>query len=308
MSVTARTPAGREAGGPCPACTGPLAERLASWLLRCPRCGLWRSRLGSEGGGIDGSAALDEERRAAGLAELRKENYARTLATLAGLVPLAGKRLLDVGSAHGWFLEAAARAGLEVIGIEPDAAIGEQARRRGFSVLTGYFPQALEQDGAGGFDLISFNDVLEHVADLQATAAACRRLLRPDGLVVVSAPDSTGILFQAAVTLAHAGRWGLLERLWQKGYPSPHLSYFNSHALALLMDREGFVLAAERRLRSLRLHGMWARLHMDRKPSLGSSLAWTALVAAYPFITGLFPSDQRLSIYAKQAAGAGARG
>jgi len=296
-------PAGRAcpAGPACPACDGPLLPSLAPWLLRCPRCGLWRSHLGAAGGGLDASAALDEERRVAGLAGLRRDNYARTLATLSALTPLTGKRLLDVGCAYGWFLEAAAAAGLVGIGVEPDPAIGERARRRGLAVLRGYFPLALEQDrqAARDVDLIAFNDVLEHLDDVRAAAAACRRLLRPGGLVVVSAPDSGGILFRAAVALARIGRRGLLERLWQKGYPSPHLTYFNAGNLAMLMRREGFVLAAQRRLRSLSLRGMWARLHMDRRPSVGSSLAWAALVAAYPLIAGACPSDQRLSVFAK---------
>jgi SAM-dependent methyltransferase len=300
--LPALPPAAAAVAGRCPVCDGPLAPRLTSWLLRCPRCGLWRSLLGTAGGELRENAALDEERRVAGLAELRQANYAHTLATLSNLVPLGGKRLLDVGCAYGWFLEAAAAAGMAGTGVEPDPAIAEQARQRGLSVLTGYFPTALESGAAAGegFDVIAFNDVLEHLGDVRAAAAACHRLLRPGGLVVVSAPDSGGVLFRLAIGLARLGRRGLLERLWQRGYPSPHLSYFNSRNLTLLWRREGFQRCAGRQLRSLRLRGMWPRLHMDRKPSLGSALAYLGLVGAYPWLAGCCPSDQRLSVFSKR--------
>lgn len=281
----------------CPACGGPLERRLESWLQHCPACGLWRSLLGSEDR-LQTSAALDEQRRMAGLAPLRDENYRRLLAALRRLAPLAGKRLLDVGCAYGWFLEAAREAGMTPCGLEPDPGIAAAVRGH-LEVWVGYFPAAVPAGET--FDVISFNDVLEHVHDLDGALAACRRLLRPGGLLAVSAPDSRGVLFHAARTLARLGRRDLLHRLWQKGYPSPHLSYFNAGNLALLMRRHGFLPRVVEELRSLRLQGLWSRLHMDRRPSPRSVVSYVALAGALPALVHLFPSDQLLGIYALDA-------
>jgi SAM-dependent methyltransferase len=279
---------------PCPACGSPLEHRLESWLLCCPACGLWRSLLGSEDR-LQESRALDESRRVTGLAPLRDENYRRALNALRGLGPLKNKRLLDVGCAYGWFLEATREAGMVSIGLEPDPAIAAAAVQQGFQIWIGYFPSAVP--GPESFDIIAFNDVLEHIADLDGALSACRRLLRPGGLLVVSAPDSRGFLFRAAAVLARLGRKGLLHRLWQKGYPSPHVSYFNSANLTRLMRRHGFAPRVESSLFTLRVRGLWSRLHMDRRPSPLSLASYLALVAAFPVLHYLLPSDQLLGIY-----------
>jgi SAM-dependent methyltransferase len=279
-----------------------MERRLASWLLRCPDCGLWRSELGREDR-LQESEALDESRRVSGLATLREENYRRTLAALRHLGPLAGRRLLDVGCAYGWFLRAAGEAGMEPFGLEPDPAIATlatAAARDGHPVWVGYFPAAVPAGET--FDVIAFNDVLEHLHDLDSALAACRRLLRPGGLLVIAAPDSRGFLFRLACPLARLGARGLLDRLWQKGYPSPHLSYFHHGNLRRLMRRHGFVPRREEPLQSLTIQGLWARLHMDRRPSLRSTLSFAALAASLPALLWLLPSDQLLGIYATDVA------
>lgn len=279
----------------CFACGGPLHGRLESWLLFCPACGLWRSTLGSEDR-LQESRALDESRRVSGLAALRDGNYRRTLDAVRQLGPLEGKRLLDVGCAYGWFLQTARAAGMIPMGLEPDPEIAATAAaREGLSVRVGYFPGAVPPGET--FDVIIFNDVLEHIYDLDGILAACRGLLRPGGLLVVSAPDSRGFLFRASAVLARLGRTGLLHRLWQKGYPSPHLSYFNRGNLARLMRRHGFEPRVESSLRSLQMRGLWSRLHMDRRPSPASMASYLVLVAALPALVHLLPPDQLLGVY-----------
>jgi 2-polyprenyl-3-methyl-5-hydroxy-6-metoxy-1,4-benzoquinol methylase len=287
--------AGKRPGGDlCPACGGLLAGRLERWLLFCATCGFWRSTLSSEDR-LHESQALDETKRVSGLASLREENYRRTFDALRRLGRLEGKRLLDVGCAYGWFLKAAQQAGMDAVGLEPDPEIAAAAIRQGLSVTVGYFPDAVLAGEA--FDVIVFNDVLEHIYDLDGVLAACRRLLRPGGLLVVSAPDSRGVLFRASGVLARCGRQGLLDRLWQKSYPSPHLSYFNADNLARLLRRHGFEPRVELSLRSLQVRGLWSRLHMDRRSSVLSMASYLVLLAALPLLVYLLPSDQLLGIY-----------
>lgn len=276
---------------PCPACGRALEPRLEPWLARCRSCGLWRSSLGS--GRLDESEVLDEERRRKGLAAVRAANIRLTLDLLAGDRPLRGLRLLDVGCAYGWFLLEAWSRGIEGLGIEPDPAIAEAARREGLDVRTGYFPDSV--DPAETFDVIAFNDVLEHLSDLDGTLEACRRILAPGGLLVVSAPSSEGALYRVAVALRRLGMRSPLSRLWQEGFPSPHLSYFSPRSLDRLMAKHGLALRGRRRLRTVSCRGLKDRVGFDSR-----SRSWITvplIAAASPVINFVLPPDQLLSVY-----------
>ncbi|HEX6137905.1 MAG TPA: class I SAM-dependent methyltransferase, partial [Casimicrobiaceae bacterium] len=121
---------------------------------------------------------LREEQREAALEPLRRRNFETVLERLAACGAVRGE-LLDVGCAHGWFLDAARRRGYVASGIEPDAAIAAQAVRRGHTVTHGRFPQALP---AGvRFDVIVFNDVFEHLPDPRGALGAVHAALRPGG-------------------------------------------------------------------------------------------------------------------------------
>jgi SAM-dependent methyltransferase len=278
----------------CPACGGTLRRRRPDWILRCPDCGLWRSSLGASDGRLARSESLDEARRADGLRPVRDLNNTKEIRLVSRLRPMGGLEVLDVGAGHGWFLEAAALAGARAEGIEPDEVIAESARARGLHVTTGYFPDAVP--AASRFDVICFHDVLEHIVDVAGTLSACRGRLRPNGVLVVSAPDAGGPLFQVARVLAALGFAGPFERLWQRGYPSPHVSYFDRSTLNRLAVRHGFRRRLDVSLPSLALRGLWSRVHMDRSPGVGSTLTYLGLAVAW-LLLRFFPSDQRLHVF-----------
>lgn len=289
----ARTPAR------CPACDEVLAHRLRSWLLWCPRCGLWRSLLNREDR-LQESRALDERRRASALAGLRRFNYERMLALLAAERPLGGLRLLDVGCAHGWFLQAARESGIRAVGVEPDRAIAAAAIEGGERVWVGYFPAAVPPGER--FDVVTFNDVLEHIVDLDVALRGARRLLGSGGSLLVSAPDNRGAVFRVAVGLGRLGSTALLDRLWQRGYPSPHVSYFSPGSLSRLAARHGFVLRRSTPLHGLAWSGLWDRLHMDRRPSPATLIAYVAMLVFTP-ISRVLPSDQFACLFVVDPAG-----
>jgi SAM-dependent methyltransferase len=272
-----------------------MALRLEPWLARCGGCGLWRSALGSSDGRLQESGALDEELRQSGLATVRAVNFRRVLDLLARDRPLEGLRLLDVGCAYGWFLAAARQAGVAGLGIEPDPVIADAARRQGLDVRTGYFPEAVAPSES--FDVISFHDVLEHLADLHGVLDASRRLLRPGGLLVVAAPSSRGALYAVARALARVGLRSPLHRLWQEGFPSPHLSYFSPRSLDLLAARHGFRPHARRRLLTFSCRGLRDRVGFDSRHRVRPLVTASLLAAASPAFNLLLPPDQLLSVY-----------
>jgi SAM-dependent methyltransferase len=105
-------------------------------------------------------------------------------------------RVLDIGSGVGSFVVACRRRGLNAFGIEPDRIGGgaslsaiQIARRRTetqpFAVAVG---ESLPFDDRS-FDLVTMNQVMEHVSDQGAVLREAVRVLRDGGIVYVACPN-----------------------------------------------------------------------------------------------------------------------
>ena len=117
------------------------------------------------------------------------------LATLRRYLPgwdPAGVKMLDVGCGDAGVLIAFAEAGAEASGIEPYERSVERGRVRAeehgvaADIRTG-FAEALPFPDAA-FDLVTLDNVLEHVQDREKTLAEIRRVLKPDGVLYLVTP------------------------------------------------------------------------------------------------------------------------
>ena len=213
-----------------------------------------------------------------------------------GLQP--GSRLLDVGSAHGWFLEAASECGLKAQGVEPDEAVAADSVVQ--DVRVGFFPDVLEPDEQ--FDAITYNDVFEHLPDVDSTMQASVDHLAPGGLLSVNIPNSRGLFYRIAVLCHRVGVPAAFRRLWQVGLPSPHLWYFDSDGLGALGEKKGLELVATLPLDSVRRQGLWQRAHADRSPSPSSVLGVVGVWLLAPLFNRPRTSDIMHLIFRKPTA------
>jgi len=228
------------------------------------------------------------------LAPLRARNFEIVLDRLAAC-GAAGGQLLDVGCAHGWFLDAAHRRGYAASGIEPDRDVASKAVQRGHDVKHGLFPDVLS--ARARFDVVVFNDVFEHLPDPRAALHAIAEALRPGGLLAINLPNSRGAFYRLAEGLRRLGWRGAHDRLWQVGFPSPHLSYFHPDALARLASGFGFEEIERQALPSFVRQGLWQRLRYDPQASwISCAVTWLAVSLAAPVLQRL-PSDISLTIF-----------
>lgn len=189
----------------CINCGSGLRQGTQSWLWYCPACRLEKSLLNSarfNGTDLIGWSSDSE----AALTPLRRSNARRALDALATLGPLEGWRVLDVGSAAGWFMEAARNRGMMPFGIEPDAQMTARARAKGLEVANGFFPDAVPK--AGNFQLVAFNDVFEHLPNPGECLAAARGALSEGGCLLLTLPTSRGAMYAVARL---AGRFGYVR-------------------------------------------------------------------------------------------------
>jgi SAM-dependent methyltransferase len=277
----------------CPVCTRDLEAGILSWHQVCRACGYEASTLSPRILEQRAGGDLDEVRREKALAPLRASNFSVLCTNVrAWLGPRTQRpRLLDVGCAHGWFVEFASKD-FDAIGVEPDADVAAMARARGVSLRAGFFPSVL--DAEERFDVIVFNDVLEHIPDVHAVLAACRRHLERDGLLVVNAPDRRGAIYRVSKVLARAGLTSTFERMWQKDFPSPHVHYFDTQSMVGLAEANGFQSLATTTLRSVRLRGLWSRLRYANSMPLWQALPIGLCVALATPLFSLLPPDIRV--------------
>jgi SAM-dependent methyltransferase len=286
------------AGRPCVVCGTPIQVAIVDWAARCPECGTWASSLepaiNEQTTHATTATEIDDSARAVGLEQLRRDNFRQILDRIDALVPLAGARLLDIGSAHGWFLEEAGARGVRATGVEPEEEIAAKAADKGLDVRAGYFPDVVPE--AGAFDVVTFNDVLEHIPDVRATLEACARVLRPGGVLSINIPSADGLGYRVAGGLARTGLRGPFERFWQHGLPSPHCHYFTRASLASLMSDSGFRVEEVDALSAILRQGLWDRVHTFRRTSPASVASFAALWAAAPVLNRPRNSDIVLAL------------
>jgi SAM-dependent methyltransferase len=139
-----------------------------------------------------------------------------------------GDRVLDFGCGAGRFL-----AGLpNAVGVE----IAEPAAERARSNVPGADVRLIEPDGSlplghGEIDLVWCSEVLEHIADVGHALLEMRRVLKPDGRVLITVPYHGR--FQAA---------GIALTRFEKHFDplGQHLRFFTRASLEATLEHAGF--------------------------------------------------------------------
>jgi SAM-dependent methyltransferase len=159
-----------------------LPDRVHYRMVRCSRCGLVRSDPVLDEatlGHLYAESTFDYEAETANL----KATYGRYLARLRNL---GGRQesLLEIGCGDGFFLEQALQQGYTTVrGVEPSAAAiaGASPRVRDQIVCDVMRPGLFPDEE---FDAVCLFQVFDHVPHPELVLEACRKVLRPGGLIL----------------------------------------------------------------------------------------------------------------------------
>jgi SAM-dependent methyltransferase len=102
----------------------------------------------------------------------------------------AGKRVLDVGCGTGYGSAALQPEAASVVGVDPAPEALDYARRFRGVQLAQASATALPLASAS-FDLVVCFEVIEHLPDWPALLAEARRVLTPEGALIVSTPNKS---------------------------------------------------------------------------------------------------------------------
>ena len=186
-----------------------------------------------------------------------QRNAPRILSELEQMVK--GRRLLDVGCATGFFLDAARSRGWSVRGLEVSEFASNYARRElNLPVETASIvspPVGLSQ-----FDVVTLWDTIEHLERPDLALANIRRLLRPGGVLVFSTGDYDSLLRR------------LTGKRWRLFADPTHNFFFNEQVLRRMLERATFeVLRVTRRGKRVSLSLI---LHQSGLPLSGRMRKW----------------------------------
>ena len=133
--------------------------------------------------------------------------------------------LLDIGAGTGDFLFTAKQNGWEIIGVEPSEKAKGSAIGKGikFSDIT----QDLESHS---FDVITMWHVLEHIPNLEIQIKELKRLVKPNGTIIIAVPN-----FKSYDAKYYGKFWAAFD-------VPIHFWHFSKTAIQLLFEKENIKL------------------------------------------------------------------
>ena len=160
---------------------------------------------------------------------LRREFHTIVEALLRCVAP--GGRVLEIGSAYGFFLSEARRH-YDCVGIEVSPGAVQYCQARGLDVRQGTLDQIVKTSNLGEFDAVVMLDVIEHLEHPLGTLRILRSLARPRAVLLMTTGD-----WESRVARAMGRKWRLMT-------PPQHLFFFSKATLGALLTRAGFEPAA----------------------------------------------------------------
>lgn len=143
-------------------------------------------------------------------------------------------RILDVGCATGLFLKVTQERGWEAYGQEISNEAAEYAKRNyNLNVMTKKFEEATFPKDF--FDIIAFQDSLEHMPNPFAASKRAYRLLKERGSIVISTPNINGWEPRLTYYLFYK-----TIKLWRHPEPPFHLYEFSEKTIQKLLKKIGF--------------------------------------------------------------------
>lgn len=140
------------------------------------------------------------------------------------LQPAKG-RILDIGAGTGDFLNVAKQNGWETIGVEPS----DKAKAIALKKEVPFVEETASLE-SHSFDAITMWHVLEHVPDLDSQIKELKRLLKPNGSLIVAVPN-----FKSFDAKYYGAYWA--------AYDVPiHFWHFSKKAIQSLFEKENIQL------------------------------------------------------------------
>lgn len=143
---------------------------------------------------------------------------------IESLNPAKGN-LLDIGAGTGDFLVEAKKNNWQITGYEPSPKARNIALSKGLSLI-----EDIKHIPDNSIDVITMWHVLEHVPDVEKEISELKRMLKPNGVIIIAVPNYKS--YDAAYYGAYWAAYDVPRHLW----------HFSKTAIEKLFERQGLEL------------------------------------------------------------------
>ncbi|PLX26231.1 hypothetical protein C0580_00355 [Candidatus Parcubacteria bacterium] len=164
--------------------------------------------------------------------EMMRPVFVKHLDHFSSLVE--GRKIFDIGSATGYFLDLAKQRGWDTYGIDISDYASQLAREKGHRAWAGKDLSVVDTEDK--FDIVTMWDVLEHLPDPLVYLKELRSKMVEDSVLAVN-------------TIDRGSLWAkMLGKRWQLIMPPEHLMYYTYKNLEDLFDKAGFEIIDKRKI------------------------------------------------------------
>lgn len=218
----------------CLVCGGSYRDATLPGLLACSGCGFITADVDLTADALrqlytSTYFSGEEYRDYVGERALFEKHFRQRMKKLLRFVPDPGtKRLLEIGSAYGFFLAVAREHFKSVEGIDISAdAVGYAVKELGLTATAGDF---LDYPLAAPVDVVCMWDTIEHLQHPHLYIERASANMNRGGVIAITTGDIGSLMAR------------MRGSKWRQIHPPTHLHYFSKATLTRLLDRCGFTV------------------------------------------------------------------
>jgi 2-polyprenyl-3-methyl-5-hydroxy-6-metoxy-1,4-benzoquinol methylase len=261
-------------------------KKINDYVYKCINCSFFKSKL-KPGHGRD----------IEGISELRRKNFKKIIDIILSLNVNQSLKILEIGSGNGFFIEECEKSNIDITGSEADEEQYNLLAKNFSNIIKITLPiKNFNNELSNKFDVVVFNDVFEHLENLDLILIQLKSILKTNGQIVINLPSSDGLIYKFSNILNKIGLTNFYDRLWQKNLASPHLSYFNNLNLKMLFNKHGYNLIHTTSLDTVSKKGNFIRLNSTIKYKFICFLL-SGLLFLFYYFQKILPKDIILHIY-----------
>ncbi len=164
-----------------------------------------------------------------------KNHLTRRDRCLKMIGPISGERILDVGCGTG-FISRSLTGKNEVHGVDISTEYLARAASYGIETEQWDIQKGLPFD-SGSFDVVLMTEVLEHIFDTDALISEVRRVLKEEGVLVLTVPNTCSLVSRVQVVL---GRLPSYIEHYNRPGMAGHIRGYNLPAIRKQLKEHGF--------------------------------------------------------------------